>query len=40
MKERGYIIKDGHLKMFIYHNMLYKHLEKEGIKGVNHYYVV
>ncbi len=40
MEEQGYRIKDGHLKMFIYHNMLYKHLEKEGIKGVNHYYVI
>jgi hypothetical protein len=26
--------------MFIYHNMLYKHLDKEDIKGVNHYYRV
>ncbi|MEE8402373.1 MAG: hypothetical protein V3R93_01330 [Candidatus Hydrothermarchaeaceae archaeon] len=38
MNEQGYRIGDGHLKMFIYHNMLYKHLEKEDVRGVNHYY--
>ena len=40
MQEQGYRVEDGHLKMSIYHNMLYKHLEKEDIKGVNHYYRV
>lgn len=38
MKSDGYRIEDTHLKMFIYHNMLYKHLEKEAVKGVNHYF--
>ncbi len=40
MNEQGYRVADGHLKMFIYHNMLYKHLEKEDVKGVNHYYTI
>jgi hypothetical protein len=40
MIDDGYKVQAGHLKMFIYHNMLYKHLEKEDIKGVNHYFRV
>ncbi len=40
MKEQGYRVDDGHLKMFIYHNMLYKHLEKEDVRGVNLYYKI
>ena len=38
MVDNGYKVQAGHLKMFIYHNMLYKHLDKEDIKGVNHYF--
>ena len=40
MIDDGYKVQAAHLKMFIYHNMLYKHLEKEDIKGVNHYFRV
>lgn len=34
----GYRVDEKNLKMFIYHNMLYKHLLKEPINGVNRYY--
>lgn len=34
----GYRVDEKNLKMFIYHNMLYKHLQKEPINGVNYYY--
>ncbi len=40
IKRRGYRVNEGNLKMFIYYNMLYKHLQKEQIKGVNHYSLV
>lgn len=40
IKRRGYRVNEGNLKMFIYHNMLYKYLQKEQIKGVNHYSLV
>ncbi len=38
--DKGYRVTDAHLRMFIYYNMLYKHLEKEEIKGVNHYSII
>jgi hypothetical protein len=37
VRAQGYKVKDSNLKMFIYYNMLYKHLKKEDIKGINHY---
>ncbi len=40
VKRKGYNVKDTHLKMFIYHNMLHKHLQKEEINGINHYFVI
>lgn len=40
LKERGYNTDDGHVGMFIYHNMLYKHLERENVKGVNYYSLI
>jgi len=36
----GFQVNEANIKMFIYHNMLYKHLDKEDIKGVNHYFRV
>ncbi len=35
----GYKMKDAHLRMFIYYNMLYQHLKKEEIRGTSHYYI-
>jgi hypothetical protein len=40
LAREGYPIKDGHLKMFIYYNMLYKHLKKEDVKGTNLYSLI
>ncbi|MDI6655654.1 MAG: hypothetical protein QME59_07210 [Candidatus Hydrothermarchaeota archaeon] len=40
IRGRGYRVNEGNLNMFIYYNMLYKYLQKEQIKGVNHYFVV
>lgn len=40
VKMRGYNIRDAHLRMFIYYNMLYKYLKKEEINGSNHYSVI
>jgi repressor of nif and glnA expression len=40
VRKRGYRIDEGHIKMFIYYNMLYKYLHKEVIKGVNHYFLI
>ncbi len=37
VRSMGYNVKDNNLKMFIYYNMLYKHLQKEDVKGINHY---
>lgn len=37
VRAQGYNVKDNNLKMFIYYNMLYKHLQKEDVKGINHY---
>ncbi len=38
VKRKGYSVSDSHLKMFIYYNMLYKHLVKEEVRGINHYF--
>lgn len=40
VKMKGYNIKDAHLRMFIYYNMLYKYLKKEEIRGANRYSVI
>ncbi|MFH1775027.1 MAG: hypothetical protein ABH874_08760 [Methanobacteriota archaeon] len=40
IRGRGYRVNEGNLNMFIYYNMLYKYLQKEQIKGVNHYSLV
>jgi hypothetical protein len=40
VKDKGYNIKDAHLRMFIYYNMIYKHLKKEDINGTNRYSVL
>jgi len=37
LSEKGYTVEDGNINMFIYHNMLYKHLTRERIKGINYY---
>jgi len=39
LRKMGYKYTNGHLKMFIYHHMLYQHLEKENINKVVHYYI-
>ncbi|MFQ5815465.1 MAG: hypothetical protein ACE5G7_03095 [Candidatus Hydrothermarchaeaceae archaeon] len=36
----GYRVDEGHINMFIYHNMLYKYLERKRIKGINYYTLV
>jgi|TARA_B100001964_G_scaffold245030_1_gene329445 hypothetical protein len=40
VKDRGYRVKDAHLRMFIYYNMIYKHLKKEEINGTNRYSIL
>lgn len=40
VKKRGYQMTDAHLRMFIYYNMLYKHMAKEEVKGVNYYFLL
>ena len=40
VKDMGYNIKDAHLRMFIYYNMIYKHLKKEDINGTNRYSIL
>ena len=40
VKDKGYNIKDAHLRMFIYYNMIYKHLKKEDINGTNRYSIL
>ncbi len=39
VKEQGYRVKDTHLNMFIYYNMLHKHLTREKIEGTNLYFL-
>ncbi len=38
--DKGYKITEIHLRMYIYHNMLYKYLKKEKVKGVNYYSLI
>lgn len=38
LKEYGYVVDEGELKMFIYYYMLHKYLGKERKNGVNIYY--
>lgn len=40
VKERGYNVKDAHLRMFIHYNMLYKHLRKKEVDGTNKYFII
>jgi RNA-splicing ligase RtcB len=40
IKRQGYNVNPAHINMFIYYNMLHKHLQKEEINGVNHYFVI
>ncbi len=40
LKSRGYKVKDANIRMFIYHRMLYKHLQKEAINGINYYSLI
>lgn len=40
LQKEGYQVKDAHLKMFIYYNMLYKYLRKEEVKGINQYSLI
>ncbi len=36
---QGYKIKTNHLNMFIYYNMLHKHLQREKENGTNYYFL-
>lgn len=40
LKERGYDVNTRNIKMFIYYNMLHKHLRKEPRSDKNHYYPI
>lgn len=40
LKSRGYKVKEANIRMFIYHRMLYKHLSKVSIKGINQYTLI
>ncbi len=40
IKEMGYRVNEGNIKMFIYYNMLHRYLKKEAINGVNHYFLI
>jgi hypothetical protein len=40
LKRYGFRVNEANIKMFIYHNMIYKHLRKENINGVNHYTLI
>ncbi len=40
LEEKGYTIKQNHLRMFIYYNMLFKYLKKESVRGVSYYYPI
>ncbi len=37
LSDIGYTVDEGNINMFIYHNMVYKHLSRERIKGINYY---
>ncbi|MFQ6136109.1 MAG: hypothetical protein ACE5PM_02900 [Candidatus Hydrothermarchaeales archaeon] len=40
LKARGYRVKEENIRMFIYHHMLYKHLRKEAVQGINYYSLI
>lgn len=40
IREKGYDVDEGNLKMFIYYHMQYQYLEKEKINGVNKYFSI
>ncbi|RMF90698.1 MAG: hypothetical protein D6733_03150 [Methanobacteriota archaeon] len=40
IREKGYDVDEGNLKMFIYYHMQYQYLMKEKVNGVNKYYAV
>jgi len=40
IREKGYDVDEGNLKMFIYYHMQYQYLEKEKINGVNKYFAI
>jgi len=40
LKEKGYQVNKGNIKMFIYYNMLYKYLQKELRNGKNYYSLI
>lgn len=37
VRHKGYKMNDAHLRTFIYHNMLYKFIERERVRGTNIY---
>lgn len=39
VKDQGYKIRDNHLNMFIFYNMLHKYLQREKVNGTNYYFV-
>ncbi len=39
LSKQGYVVDEAHVNMFIYHYMLYKHLGRERVKGINYYYL-
>ncbi len=40
LKSRGYKVNDANIRMFIYHRMIYKHIRKEAVNGINHYSLI
>jgi len=40
LERYGFRVNEANIKMFIYHNMVYKHLRKESVNGVNHYTLI
>ncbi len=40
IRDKGYDVDEGNLKMFIYYHMQYQFLNKEKINGVNKYFAI
>ncbi|MFQ5887733.1 MAG: hypothetical protein ACE5HY_03455 [Candidatus Hydrothermarchaeales archaeon] len=40
LKSKGYKVNEANIRMFIYHRMLYKHIKKEAINGINYYSLI
>jgi len=40
LTKKGYRVKEGHINMFIYYNMLYKYVTRQKVNGINHYIVI